>query len=214
VRLVDQWREIEDALPEGWDEARLVVTVEDEGLADRGAALLGPINPGRHGKRLHFFAARGGRGPSPDTVRRRLQRLDSERIMGTLELVATESHADAEPELEPPTLAEGWDALVAGLPEDWSDLYGEIELTSTDYLERAALLLAPLNPSRFSNEPALRFRSARRFGYGASPQMVRRSLERLDAEGIRGEVRILWAVSDTDPVETQGPVWYVGGRAV
>ena len=44
--------------------------------------------------------------------------------------------------------------------------------------------------------------------------MVRRCLEHLDAEGIVGRVRILRALSDTRLVATQGPVWYVGGRAV
>jgi hypothetical protein len=42
--------------------------------------------------------------------------------------------------------------------------------------------------------------------------MVRRCLERLDATGIPGTVRILRALSDTHPVQTQGPVWYVGGK--
>jgi hypothetical protein len=44
--------------------------------------------------------------------------------------------------------------------------------------------------------------------------MVRRCLERLDDEGVRGVVRVLRVLSDTKPVATQGPVWYVGGRAV
>jgi hypothetical protein len=43
---------------------------------------------------------------------------------------------------------------------------------------------------------------------------VRQCLERLDADGIRGQVRILRVLSDTDPVSTQGPVWYVEGKAV
>ena len=42
--------------------------------------------------------------------------------------------------------------------------------------------------------------------------MVRRCLERLDDEGISGQLRILRVLSDTDPVATQGPVWYVGGQ--
>jgi hypothetical protein len=62
--------------------------------------------------------------------------------------------------------------------------------------------------------PALRFRVARRFGYGASAEMARRCLERLDDSGIPGQLRVLHALSDTKPVYTQGPVWYVGGRAV
>ena len=56
--------------------------------------------------------------------------------------------------------------------------------------------------------------SARTFGYGASPGMARRCMERLDHAGIPGEVRVLRALSDTQPVGTQGPVWYVGGKAV
>ena len=44
--------------------------------------------------------------------------------------------------------------------------------------------------------------------------MVRRTLERLDEEGFPGQLRILRVLSDTDPVSTQGPVWYVEGKAV
>ena len=103
---------------------------------------------------------------------------------------------------------------LAALPDDWSDLYAEIELSSSDYLERAALLMAPANPARYGGTPGFRFRVARRFGYGASVEMTRRCLQRLDEEGIRGAVRILRVLSDTRPVQTQGPVWYVGGKSV
>jgi hypothetical protein len=44
--------------------------------------------------------------------------------------------------------------------------------------------------------------------------MTRRCLERLDQEGIRGELRILRVLSATEHVATQGPVWYAEGRAV
>ena len=44
--------------------------------------------------------------------------------------------------------------------------------------------------------------------------MVRRCLQRLDDEGIPGELRILRVLSDSKPVATQGPVWYVEGKAV
>ena len=100
------------------------------------------------------------------------------------------------------------------LPADWSDLYAEVELVSSDWLDRAALLMAPLNPARYGGVPGFRFRVARRFGYGASPEMTRRCLERVDEEHIRGELRILRVLSDTDPVHTQGPVWYVEGKSV
>jgi hypothetical protein len=213
VRLAEQWRSIQRGLPEGWGDARLGLTVADSNRADEAAALLGPLMPGRRGNRFRFFAARGGAGPSPAAVERALARVDEEGIEGELELLASGEAVDAAPTSQP-TLAASWDAELAALPPDWSDVYAELELTSTDYLERAALLTAPLNPARFGGKPAFRFRVARRFGYGASPVMVRRCLERLDAEGIRGEVRILHALSDTQPVGTQGPVWYVGGKVV
>ena len=111
-------------------------------------------------------------------------------------------------------LGEQWQQALASLPADWSDLYAEIELDSSDYLERGALLLAPVNPARVKGGSGYRFRVARRFGYGASAEMTHRCLERLDGEGISGSFRVLRALSDTKPVSTQGPVWYVGGRAV
>ena len=61
---------------------------------------------------------------------------------------------------------------------------------------------------------AFRFRVARMFGYGASPEMTRRCLERLDAEGIPGRLTVLHVLSDTHNVATQGPVWRVAGKAV
>ena len=78
-----------------------------------------------------------------------------------------------------------------------------------------ALLLAPLNPARdLSQAASLRFRVAHSFGYGASPEMTARCLARLDEAKISGQVRILRALSDTHNVDTQGPVWRVGGKAV
>jgi hypothetical protein len=214
VRLADEWRSIERELPDNWSDARLLLRVRDESEAERAAAILTPLMPGRNGREIRFYTARGGAGASPDAVRRMLRRLDEEGIRSELELV---SAAEPEPGVlaaPEPRLAEAWDASVATLPPDWSDLYVELELTSSDQLDRAALLLSPVNPARFGGKPAFRFRVARRFGYGASAGMVRRCLERMDAEEIKGQLRILRVLSDTDPVATQGPVWYVEGKAV
>ena len=86
-------------------------------------------------------------------------------------------------------LPEAWAAALATLPADWSDLLAEIELASSDYLERAALHLSPINPRRDGARIAFRFRCARKAGYGASPGMVGRCLERCDADGIVGSVQ-------------------------
>ena len=214
MSLVEQFRDIEASLPDEWADARFELTVGEEGECARAAALLGPGNPGRSGKRIRVYTARRGAGLRPDALRRLLRRIDSEGIDGTLELVSTGEAAPAPPEEQRETLAASWGAAVAGLPEDWSDLYVELELTSTDHLERAALLMAPLNPARYGGKPGFRFRCARRFGYGTSPGMVRRCLERLDGNGIGGRLEILRALSDTHPVATQGPVWYLGGKTV
>jgi hypothetical protein len=93
-------------------------------------------------------------------------------------------------------------------------VYAEVELASSDFLDQGALALAPVNPSRMDRGLTFRFRVARTFGYGASADMARRCLARLDERGIKGRVAILWAQSDTKAVVTQGPVWYVDGRAV
>jgi hypothetical protein len=213
VALVDQWLGIESGLPDDWADARLMLTVADERRGDRAAALLGPANPGRRGKAIRFFAARRGQGLGAEAVRRLLRRLDTEGITGELQLLGAATAPGIE-ERTRPSLAEAWDAEVAALPSDWSDVYAEIELDSTDYLERGALLMAPLNPARYGGVTGFRFRVASHFGYGASPGMARRCLERLDREGITGRVRILRALSDSRPVATQGPVWYVGGKPV
>jgi len=219
VRLAGQWNAIERTLPESWSEARLQLTVSDPTRADRAAALLGPTQPYRSEPQvLRFSSSRRGHAPGPDGIRRLLRRLDGERIRGTLELVSSgavpAAPPVARPAVEASTLVESWDEAIAGLPADWSDVHAEVELLSTDYLERAALLMAPMNPLREGATSTLRFRAARAFGYGASPQMVRRCLERCDGAGIRGSVRVLRVLCDTDPVGTQGPVWYVGGRTV
>jgi hypothetical protein len=213
VRLVDQWREIERGLPDEWHEARVSVAIDDKERLDRAAALLGPLAPGRSIGSVRFSATRGGGASGPEAVRRLLGRVDTERIEGRLELLETEE-ARQEVTPAPDTLVDAWDAAIAALPADWSDLYAEIELRSTDHLDRAALLLAPVNPARYGGPAGFRFRVARVFGYGASAAMARRCLERCDAERITGRVRILRALSDTRPVATQGPVWHVGGKTV
>lgn len=213
MSLVEQWSRIESGLDPNWGDARLSLSIGDEARSERAAALLGPANPGRFGNTIRFFSARGGAGVGPEAVRRLLHRLDAEGIGGSLELVSSDA-APQEPAISRPTLAGAWDAAADVLPSDWSDLYGELELQSTDHLDRTALLLAPLNPARFGGTPGFRFRCAHNHGYGASPAMVRRCLARLDEDGIPGEVRVLRVLSDTHPVQTQGPVWHVGGRTV
>jgi hypothetical protein len=212
VKLVEQWREIEAGLAEGWDDARLDVVPETPSEASQAAALLGLANPGRVGDALRLDVRRGGGPAGPEGIRRLLGRVDDARIWSELRLVDAGAAAAHETPRES-SLADEWDAAVATLPPDWSDVYAELTLRSSDYVPRAALLCAPLNLTRVERL-SLRFRAARRAGYGTSPEMVRRCFQRLDAEEIRGELRILRVLSESRHVATQGPVWRVGGRSV
>jgi hypothetical protein len=215
VKLADRFTELERPLPDDWTEAQLVLTVADDARCDRAAALLGPANPGRSGKKIRFAVTRRGATIGPEAMRRLLRRLDAEGITGELELARVEEVKAEHGEVPVRTsLREAWERSLASLPQDWSDLYAEVRLDSTDYIELAALMLAPANPAHFGDPNALRFRCARRFGYGVSPEMAARCLARCDEKGITGTVEILRVLSDTYPVATQGPVWYVGGRSV
>ncbi|CAN5154869.1 hypothetical protein BH09ACT13_BH09ACT13_00060 [soil metagenome] len=218
MRAVDQWKELERTLPEGFEEARLSFTVEDPAAVAAAAGVLAPLGPGRVGNQLRFHVAQSG-SSGTESVRNLLTRLDRKRIWGTVSLVDVQSAETSDlaaPGHKPSgrrSLASAWDELVSNLPSDWSDLLCELEVDSTDYLPRAALHGAPLNPTRNPEIAALRFRVSRK-GYGASPGMARRCLERMDAEGITGRVTVLQALSETGYAATLGPVWRVAGRSV
>jgi hypothetical protein len=214
VRVADQFRALESQLPADWADVRLVLVLDDAAASERAAALLAPLGPGQVGNRVQLTVSR--RGGSAERLRRLLVRLDRERIGGELELVTSSSAVPdvGDAPVSWPPLEEAWLAAVAALPEDWSDLYAEVEVSSSDFLDPAALRLAPLNPSRPDRGLAFKFRVARSFGYGASAEMARRCLARLDEEGIKGRLVILWALSDTKAVSTQGPVQYTEGGPV
>jgi hypothetical protein len=218
VTLGERLREILSLLPEDWSEARLVLNVADERQADRAAVILAPLAPGRSGGTFRLaVSAVGGGAPSPDALERALARLEQEGIDGRLSLPGTAAFRLSPHVQEPPrkALAAAWDELAAALPEDWSELQLEVEIASSDDVERAALALGPLNPFLHDGvPPAFRFRAARRFGYGAAPEVVRRMLARLDEQGIAGTLRVLRVQSSTAPVLTQGSVWREGGRAI
>src|SRR5581483_9060422 len=133
-----------------------------------------------------------------------------ERVHGKLALVGTTARA-ASADVDEQSLIDTWVAAEQRLPADWSHAFCELEVRSTDYVDRASLNCVPMNLRRVEDTNRLRFRAARTFGYGASPSMIRRCLERCDDDGIKGTVRILHAVSSSDPVGTQGPVWMAAG---
>jgi hypothetical protein len=220
MALADRVDEMLRGLPRGWERARIELSVEEEDEADRASLILAPATPGRSGSTFTVYVHGGTQrlAPTPELVRRVVARLDTEGIRGRVRLAGHEDATEAPMPTEAPedhgSLAGSWDALLRRLPPDWSDLYAEVELDSTDYVERGALLLAPVNPARYGGATSFRFRCARSAGYGVAPGMARRCLGRLDEEGITGSVRALAVLSDTSSAFTQGPVWRVDGRSV
>ena len=221
MRAVEQWERVAEGLPERWEEARLSFTVEDAATVAAAAGVLAPLGPGRAGDALRFHVRPSGGAAGVESVRNLMERLDRRRIWGELALVDVRG-PEAEPSVAAPSataeprgagLVAAWEAELAKLPPDWSDLLCELELDSSDFLARAALLGAPLNPTRNPEALALRFRVGRG-GYGTSPEMTRRCFERMDAEAITGRIQVLNALSNVGNVATQGPVWRVAGRAV
>lgn len=191
--------------------ASLRLELGDRDAADRAAALLGPAGPYRSAPTVLLFAvARDGSAQSPESIARLLRRVTD----GTLSLSGSQAAAPATETREITPLTVAWDSAVAGLPADWSDLYAEIQLTSTDFLERASVLCIQCNPRRDGKRAALRFRAARVSGYGVSPEMARRCFERCDDEGIGGRIEILRVLSGSRHVATQGPVWLAAGKTI
>ena len=216
MRAADQWAQIEADLDEGWSEARVTFTPEGE-PADAAAALA-PLQPVRVGDELRFHVVRSEGGA--ERARNTLRTLDRKRIWGTVALLDVTASAPAAPTetADAPRssvgLADAWDAALAELPPDWSDVLCELEVDSSDHIPRAALLGAPMNPTRVPGELAIRFRASGKQGYGVSSQMARRCFERMDADGITGRIRVIHDVSDSENAVTQGPVWRVAGRSV
>jgi hypothetical protein len=215
MRAADQWAQTEEGLGSEWAEARLSFT--PEGSVADAAAILGPLQPGRVGDELRLDVTRSDGGA--ERARNLFRRLDQRRIWGTLVLLGVVE--DGAPVTAPasataPTrsLVDSWDEALSELPPDWSDLLCELELDSSDHIPRAALLGAPLNPTRAVDAIALRFRCSGKQGYGVSPGMARRCFERMDAEGITGRITIVQALSDTENAVTQGPIWRLAGRSV
>jgi hypothetical protein len=212
MKLVDQWAALEARLPRGWDEVRLTITAEETSALAKAAAVLGPLGPARVGDTLVLYVRRTGAGGGPEAARRLFARLDRRRIW--CELSRDEVHEAEVREAPPaPSLAAAWDAELSRLPEDWSELLCRLEIHGSDLLPRAALLCAPINPTRDRDSVGFLFRAGR-VGYGVSPVMARRCLARLDEEHITGSVTVLRVLSDTRPVASQGSSWRVAGRVL
>jgi hypothetical protein len=212
MKLVEQWDAIEARLPSGWEDVRLSLTTEEPSELPQAAAALGPLNPMRSEGALVFYAHRAGGGATPEAVKRLFAGLDRQRIWCVLSRGEIREAAPVEVALAR-SVAESWDAALAALPDDWSELLCSLAISGSDLLPRAALLCAPINPTRDRDSIGFLFRAGR-IGYGVSAEMARRCFERLDEEGIAGSTTVLRVLADTQPVASQGSSWIVAGRVL
>ena len=123
--------------------------------------MLGSIGGGRAGGEIALVVHRGGGSGGPDAAGRAFARLDDARVWCHLEQteVGTSMPSAAAVDAAAVSLAERWDAVLAELPRDWSDLLCLLRIESSALLDRAALLCAPLNPARDGDAVAFTFRA-------------------------------------------------------
>ena len=105
-------------------------------------------------------------------------------------------------------LQEQWDTLIADEDDDWAHIAAEVRIDDTERGEEAGLLLCSANPWHGATwrTGLFRFRVAHTHGYGASGQLVRALLGRLDAVGIAGELEFTRVLTSAANVSSQGPL--------
>lgn len=88
-------------------------------------------------------------------------------------------------------LAADFDAIVAPLPDDWTDLELDLRIFDESRYVDAAILLVTCNAQPYSkNEWHWRLVIAHRFGHAASVPAVRLALKLLDDAGLDGELAV------------------------
>ena len=106
------------------------------------------------------------------------------------------------------SLQRQWDELIADEADDWSHLAAEIRIDDSERSEEAGLLLCSANPwhGETWRSGRFQFRVAHTSGYGASGQLVRSLLGRLDNAAIVGRLEFLRVISGAAQVGSQGPL--------
>ncbi len=88
-------------------------------------------------------------------------------------------------------LADTYDAIVASLPDDWTDL--ELELRIHDerrYVDAAVLLVTCNAQPNSKSEWHWRILVAHRFGHAAAAPVVHAALKLLDDAGVEGALAV------------------------
>jgi hypothetical protein len=88
-------------------------------------------------------------------------------------------------------LSQEFEAVVASLPDDWTDLELDLRIADESRYVDAAVMLSQVNAQPYSRaEWHWRINVAHRFGHAAAPETVKGILTKLDREAIGGELRV------------------------
>ncbi len=86
-------------------------------------------------------------------------------------------------------LADDFQAVVDGLPPDWTQLELDLRIEDEDRYIDAATLLTQINAMPYSRHDwHWRLRAARDFGHAAAAETVKGTLAQLDEMGVAGEM--------------------------
>jgi hypothetical protein len=88
-------------------------------------------------------------------------------------------------------LAQEFETVVETLPVDWTDLELDLRIADETRYVDAAVILSLVNAQPYSRADwHWRINVAHRFGHAAAAETVRGALNKLDREGITGELRV------------------------
>lgn len=88
-------------------------------------------------------------------------------------------------------LASDFQQVLDSLPPDWTDLEVDLRIGDESRYVDAAVVLSQVNAQPYSQADwDWRLLVAQSFGHAAAAETVRGSLEKLDAEGIAGEMQV------------------------
>jgi hypothetical protein len=89
------------------------------------------------------------------------------------------------------SLAQNFDALLAPLPDDWTDLEFDLRIFDESRYVDAAIVVVTCNAQPYSKHDwHWRVLVAHRFGHGASVPAVQLALRLLDDAGLDGELAL------------------------
>lgn len=88
-------------------------------------------------------------------------------------------------------LAEDFQQAIDSLPSDWTDLEVDLRVDDESRYVDTAVALSQVNAQVYSESDwHWRLLVAKSFGHAAAPESVLGVLERLDAEGVSGEMQV------------------------